>query len=72
MPKREMRRYDAEFKQNTVSLYFSSGKSCKILSEELNVPSSTIACWINCGKYHHSQSKNLPNVTHEELSELKN
>lgn len=70
MPKRELRRCDAEFKQNTASLYFSSGKSCKILFEELNVPSPTIACWINSGKYYHSQSKNLPNVTHEELSEL--
>jgi len=34
---RNVRKYDAEFKRNAVSLYISSGKSYPVLGKELGV-----------------------------------
>lgn len=69
MTKRNLRNYDDEFKRNAVSLYLNSGKSYPILGEELGMAPSTLAGWVNSGKYHN----NGPNrkITEAELSELK-
>ena len=46
MNQRKQRVYDKEFKLNAVKLYLNSGKSYKCISEELGVPSATLAGWI--------------------------
>lgn len=69
MTNRSPRKYDDEFKKNAVLLYINSGKSYPRLGEELGIASSTLAGWVNSGKYHN----NGPNrkITEAELSELK-
>ena len=67
---RKTRRYDDEFKKNTVSLYLTRGKSYPVLSEELGIPASTLTGWVNSGKYH-SQGSSKRKITEAELSELK-
>jgi len=69
MSNKNPRKYDDEFKKNAVSLYINSGKSYPVLGKELGIASSTLAGWVNIGKYH----SNGPNrkMTAAELSELK-
>lgn len=69
MGKRAVRYYDDEFKSNAVSLYLSSGKSYPDLGKELGIPGSTLACWVNSGKYQAGNGKRK--VTAAELAELK-
>lgn len=67
---RNVRKYDAEFKRNAVSLYISSGKSYPILGKELGIPAATLAGWVNSGSYQiDGQGKRK--ITPAELSELK-
>jgi transposase-like protein len=47
MPKRVMRRYDKEFKINAVNLYLEGKHSVAKLSEELGVPTATLAGWLS-------------------------
>ena len=42
----KLRSYDKEFKVNAVNLCLTSGKSYKQISQDLGVPSSTLAGWI--------------------------
>ncbi len=42
----KMRSYDKEFKINAVSLYLSSGKSYQQISQDLGIPGSTLAGWV--------------------------
>ena len=69
MGKREVRYYDDEFKSNAVSLYLNGGKSYTALGKELGIPGSSLACWVNSGKYQAGSSKRK--VTAVELAELK-
>ena len=69
MKKRKLRNYDEEFKRNAVSLYINHGKSYPCLSEELGVPGSTLAGWVNSGKYY--KGSNNRKITDAELSEIK-
>ena len=48
---RTNRKYDEEFKHRAVKLYLESGKSYPVLSEELGVPSATLAGWVNNPRY---------------------
>lgn len=69
MTKRKQKKYDDEFKGNAVSLYLTSGKSYPVLGEELGMSPSTLAGWVNSGKYHNNGSNRK--ITERELSELK-
>lgn len=67
---KDIRTYDDEFKTQAVSLYLNSGKSYPQLSKELGLPASTLAGWVNSGKYQtHGHVKRK--VTAAELAELK-
>lgn len=44
--KRKIRAYDKEFKKSAVKLYKESGRSLSQVSEELGIPSPTLAGWI--------------------------
>jgi len=67
---RSIRNYDEGFKNNAVSLYLSSGKSYAQLGTELGVANSSLAGWVNSGKYHQSGVNRK--ITEAELTELKN
>lgn len=69
MSTRKVRTYDEDFKINAVSLYLSSGKSYPQLGEELGMAASTLAGWVNSGRYHQNGSKRR--ITESELTELK-
>ena len=69
MGKREVRYYDEELKSNAVSLYLNGSKSYPVLSKELGIPVSTLASWVNSGKYQAGSGKRK--VTAAELEELK-
>jgi transposase len=66
---RKVRTYDEDFKINAVSLYLSSGKSYPQLGEELGMAPSTLAGWVNSGRYHKDGSNHR--ITESELTELK-
>jgi transposase-like protein len=46
MSMNEPRKYEREFKLNTVKLYIESGKSLSKLSQDLGVPMATLAKWV--------------------------
>ena len=69
MGSRSIKKYDDEFKRNAVSLYLSSGKSYPQLGEELGMAPSTLAGWVNSGKYCRGNANRK--ITESELSELK-
>lgn len=69
MATRSIRKYDDGFKNNAVSLYLSSGKSYPQLGEELGMAPSTLAGWVNSGKYHSGGANRK--ITESELLELK-
>lgn len=50
MSKRTLRTYDKEFKLNSVQLFLESGRSYKEISEELGIPSATLATWVESHK----------------------
>lgn len=72
MSKRNNRKYDTECKQNAVKLYYASGKSYSVLSDELGIPTTTLVGWIHNGKYRTSEKNTgeLAPMT-AELEELK-
>ena len=43
---KDQRKYDREFKWNTVKLYHESGKSLSKLALDLGIPKATLASWI--------------------------
>jgi len=69
MTKRCIRSYDDEFKNNAVSLYLSGGRSYPQLGKELGIAASTLAGWVNSGKYHKNGCNRK--ITEVELAELK-
>ena len=52
MESKAKRKYDKTFKENTVNLYESSGRSVKQLGEELGVPESTVSGSIEASRKH--------------------
>lgn len=69
MAKRITGHYDDEFKNSAVSLYLNSCKSFSQLGSELGVSVSSLAGWVNSGRYH--QDRLNRKITESELSELK-
>jgi transposase len=57
-PERKIRAYDKEFKLNAVKLYKESGRSLSQVSEELGIPSATLAGWIQA--YEKDQGEAFP------------
>lgn len=43
---RKLRNYDKEFIKNAINLWKTSDKSRKALAEDLGIPSSTLASWV--------------------------
>ncbi len=71
MSKRNNRKYDTEFKQNAVKLYYASGKSYSVFSDELGIPTATLVGWIHSGKYRTSEKNGETTPVTAELEELK-
>lgn len=68
--------YDAEFKQDAVNYYYSSGKSMEQVAEDLKVSKSTISKWIrnakeNDGVVEHRGSGNYSSDAEKEIARLK-
>ena len=49
---KKRRKYDQEFKQQAVDLYFSSEQSFVEVAEDLGIPQSTLANWCKKTKEH--------------------
>jgi transposase len=50
MSKRTSRTYDKEFKLSAIGLFLESGRSYKEISDELGIPSATLATWVDSHK----------------------
>ncbi len=48
--KRKIRKYDQEFKDRAVKLYYSSDKSYRELGKELGIPAATLSTWVHTSK----------------------
>lgn len=70
MSKRTVRQYDDTFKERSVALYYDSGKSLKRLSQDLNIPSATLAGWVNGGKYVKGNARHSSQATEQELAQM--
>lgn len=66
-----MRRYDEEFKHNAVKLYYASGKSYSVLSNELGIPSATLVGWVHSSKYKPGAITSEKTALPPELEELR-
>ena len=49
---KNQRKYDREFKLNSVKLYWESGKSLGKVAQDLGVPLTTLAQWAKLFKEH--------------------
>ena len=72
MTKRNIRNYDDEFKNNAESLYLSGERSYPQLGEELGIAPSTLAGWVNSGKYGFLVHPKLSYVSTDLLANLNN
>ena len=50
--KRKIRKYDKEFKERAVDLYFSGDQSYTEVAEDLGIPTSTLAFWCKQTEKH--------------------
>ena len=50
MKERKSRVYDKEFKLNAIRFFLESGQSYKKISNELGIPSATLASWVESHK----------------------
>ena len=74
MSKRTIRKYDKEFKLNAVKLYLEGNHSFPQLSQELGVPSATLAGWVSNHKQEGSNAfpgKGHPKQGDEEMKHLR-
>jgi transposase len=46
MSKSNYRKYDKEFKLNTIKFYLDSGRSFRQVSDELGIPLATLVGWV--------------------------
>lgn len=53
-----MRSYDKDFKINAVNLYKSSGRSLKVIAEELGVATGSLGDWVRA--YRQEGDKSFP------------
>lgn len=53
---KEQRKYDREFKLNTVKLYREGNKTLEELGKDLGIPKSTLCGWIKEFKEHGEDS----------------
>lgn len=53
---RKLRKYDKEFRINAVKHYETSGKSLKVVAENLGVPIATLSGWVKEYKEHGKDS----------------
>lgn len=68
--------HSAEFKQDAVNYYYSSGKSQKEVAKDLKVGLSTLGKWIasakeNEGVVNHRGSGNYSSEAEKEIARLK-
>lgn len=68
--------YSAEFKQDAVNYYYSSGKSLKAASEDLKISASGLSAWIqnakkNDGVVNHRGSGNFSSDAEKEVTKLR-
>lgn len=73
---RELKQYSAEFKQDAVNYYYSSGKTAEQVAKELKVAKSSIGKWIkeakhNSGVVPHRGSGNYSSDIEKENARLK-
>ena len=68
--------YSAEFKQDAVNHYYSSGKSLEQVANDLKIGHSTLSKWIklakeNDGVVNHRGSGNYSSEAEKEVARLK-
>ncbi|MCT4563576.1 MAG: transposase [Maledivibacter sp.] len=73
---RKQKSYSAEFKQDAVNYYYSSGKSVKVVATDLKIGQSTLSKWItsakhNDGQVEHRGSGNYSSDAEKEIAKLK-
>lgn len=71
-----LKHYDAQFKQDAVNYYHSSGKSIEEAANDLKVGKSTLNSWIrnarkNDGVVNHRGSGNYSSDAEKEIARLK-
>ena len=72
----EKKKFNAEFKQDAVNHYYSSGKSIEAVAKELRIGNSTLAKWITAAKANngtvlHRGSGNYKSDEQKEIARLK-
>jgi transposase len=70
------KQFNAEFKQDAVNYYYSSGKSLGQAATDLKIGQSTLAKWVttaknNDGLVHHRGSGNHSSDAEKEIARLK-
>ena len=73
---KKLQQYSAEFKQDAVNYYFTSGKTIEQASKDLKVNKSTLNTWIriarkNEGMVEHRGSGNYSSDAEKEIARLK-
>lgn len=68
MSQQKNRKYDKEFKQNTVNLYLQSGKGLSEMASELGIPPSTLSGWIK--SYQKDKTEAFPGKGHVKASDM--
>lgn len=73
---KQMKQFNAEFKQDAVNYYYTSGKSAEQVAAELKVGKSTMGKWIrdaknNSGVVAHRGSDNFSSDLEKENARLK-
>jgi transposase len=68
--------YDAEFKQDAVNHYYSSGKSIEQVAKDLKIGHSTLSKWVkiakeNDGVVNHRGSGNYSSDSEKEVVRLR-
>lgn len=73
---KKQKQYSAEFKQDAVDYYHSSGKSMEKVADDLKVCKSSLSKWvtnakINTGTVNHRGSGNYSSDAEKEIAQLK-
>lgn len=73
---KKRRTFTAEFKQDAVNYYYSSGKTIEAVAAELKIGQSTLSKWIrsakeNDGVVNHRGSGNHSSDAEKEIARLK-
>lgn len=74
--KKQLKQFSAEFKQDAVNYYYSSGKTTEQVAKDLKVGKSTLSKWIrdakdNSGTVPHRGSGNYSSDVEKENARLK-